>query len=194
MVAVVMCLTHGVRAMVWRSKVNWPIVGWFMMGVIPGALLGTYLFSIMPIKLLTMVLGGFLVFYSIWTFAKPSFAFKVKLWWFAPVGMTAGFFSAIVGGAGPVTAPFLLSFGLAGPAYAATAIATQLMSHTFKIIGYSATGVLSWSDGWLAVILALVIVPSIFFGKWLAEKLNPDVCKLIVLVMLFVVGIRFLLK
>ncbi|MGA9210798.1 MAG: sulfite exporter TauE/SafE family protein, partial [Terriglobales bacterium] len=100
---------NGSRVWFNRRELRWRVVGWFAIGAVPMALVGGYLFAKAPLNFLTRLLGVFLLVIVVWRHVRPKRPEPFPIAAFAGIGAGASFLSALLGGVGPVMAPFFLA-------------------------------------------------------------------------------------
>ncbi len=192
MVALVMFVTNVVRLWILWREIQWPLVRSFLIGLLPGVLLGGYGFAVLPARVLEVLLGGFLLLYVVISVVQRQLLFRVRLGQFLPVGFFAGVVSTVIGAAGPFVAPFVLGFGLSGPVFVATTITLQTLTHFIKLFTYAYVGVLPAGAALFALLLSVALIPAIFVGRWAGMRVKPRAFRTLILVLLAIVGLRFL--
>lgn len=186
----------GNSGRVWanRREIEWRVVGWYAVGAVPAATLGGVLFAGVPPALLTPFLGVLLLVAVAAWFVRPERFPRLPRWGFAPLGGASSFASALVGSAGPLTAPFFVSFGLVKGAYVGTEGGCAVITHLFKLFGYGHAGVLSAHALLLGGLLGGVMIAGSLVGKRLLDRLTPAAFVRLVQITLFVAGVRLLLR
>ena len=182
------------RVAIYRREIVFPVVGWFVLGTVPPAVLGTYLFTITPPDVLTRLLGGLLISLVIWRRLRP----RPPAWrspvWFLPLGAVIGFLQGILGSVGPLMAPFFLAFGLLKGAYIGTdALATVAMQST-KLAVF---GVSDWIVPHIltaGLVLVPFMVAGTLLGKRLLDRISGETFARIVEIMLVLAGLNFLIR
>lgn len=186
----------GNAGRVWanRREVAWPVVGWYTLGAIPAALLGGVLFAGAPLAVLTRLVGVFLlVMVVFWYFRGDRFP-RLPRRGFAPLGAASSFISALVGSAGPLTAPFFVSHGLVRGAYIGTEALAALITHFVKLIAYGTTSILTAHSIVAGVLLGVVMILGAFAGRWLVDRITERVFVLLIQGTLVVAGLLFLIR
>jgi len=156
----------------WRWS-RWNVVGWFLVGAVPMAVLGALLFARAGESVLARLLGAVLLLSVLprrlasYNPAPPSAP------WFAPIGGLFALVSALVGSAGPLLAPFYVAFGLVKAGFIATEATGTAVTQIVKLATYACSGVLSSG----AVALGLAVGPMMVIGAWwgrrVVERLSP---------------------
>jgi uncharacterized membrane protein YfcA len=163
-----------------RAEVRWSAARWYLLGAVPAAVLGSLLFVAAPARLLSGVMGGFLLLAVMWRrvvkrksdeardarAAMPEHRLSI-------VGLFTGALSALVGGAGPIAGPFFLAAGLVKGAFVGTEALAALGVHAAKLAAYGGSGVLFQRTLWLGLALAPLMIAGAFLGKRLLDRLSP---------------------
>lgn len=138
----------------------------FAWGALPGALCAGLLAAYLPATLVRVALG---LSTSIAVASSSGWlAWRPGPRWMAPGGFVIGALTGAAGGAGVLVAPLLLTSGLTGEAYVATASACAVVLHVGRVTGYALGGLY---DGPLLARAALLAC-SIFVGNALGAKLR----------------------
>lgn len=189
---VVQLVGNGARVAFNRRQLVWPVVGWFALGAVPLAVLGGVLFATAPASFLQRVLGGFLLLLVAYRHTRSGRSARLGLRGFAGVGALAGFLSAVVGTAGPLAAPFFLTYGLVKGAYIGTEACTALLMHAVKLGVYGRYTLLDGSAVVLGVAIGLVMVLGTYLGKRVTDRLSERVFLALIEGALVVSGLQLL--
>ena len=182
------------RAWFTRRQLEWPVVGWFSVGAVPLALLGGALFASAPLRVLIRLLGAFLVLVVVWRHIRPKALGRPAVHSFVFVGGGASFLSALLGTAGPVAAPFFLSYGLVKGAYIGTEALTAVVTHLTKLVAYRRADVLSDSSIAVGLLLGVVMIAGSFVGTRIVNRLPERLFVRLVEVVLVLTGLWFLIR
>ncbi|MFZ3212447.1 MAG: sulfite exporter TauE/SafE family protein [Terriglobales bacterium] len=185
---------NGSRVWFNRRELRWRVVGWFAIGAVPMALVGGYLFAKAPLNFLTRLLGVFLLVIVVWRHVRPKRPEPFPIAAFAGIGAGASFLSALLGGVGPVMAPFFLAYGLVKGAYIGTEALSTVVMHVTKLVAYHETGVLTQSGALIGLGLGPIMVAGSFLGKLIVDRLPERVFVAIIEAVLVVAGLLFLIR
>ncbi len=143
-----------------RQHIVWPIVLWFSLGGLVGAVFGGKLAVQMPLWVLR---GGVAIFiiYTLWGPRPKGFEPGVKT--FVGTGAVAAFLTMFFGATGPIAATMLSATRLDRLRMVATHAACMVGQHTMKIAVF---GLLGFAYGEWALFIAAVLVVG-FAGTWL---------------------------
>lgn len=189
-------LFAGNMSRVWmnRHEIEFKVVGWFLLGAMPAAVAGSWLFTRVPDLGLMRMLGVFLIGSVIWRYlrrgVKPSFPATR----FMGIGALFAVVSGIVGSAGPFLAPFYLSYGLAKGAFIGTEALGTAGMHVAKLLTYQTLGAMSeplWLRG---LMLAPVMIAGSFLGKRLMDRIPTAYFVRMVEGIIVLFGVWFLCK
>ncbi len=132
-----------VRFWMYRRETSWPVVRWFSVGAIPVALLASLLYIQTPADIFVRLLGGGMLALVAYRYTPWGQRVTMKRGGFVFVGGATSFFSGYLGIGGPVPAPFLIAYGLAGGAYVGTMGCCTMVTQFFKLIVFGSNGLLT---------------------------------------------------
>lgn len=154
------------RAVMFRRSVAPRVAGPFLLGAIPGSLIGGMTLAALPMWLVqglmvTMTALALLRAAGVWRWDPPSTVL-------APAGFGIGAVSATAGGAGLLVSPLLMATGLTGERYVATTAAVATGMHLGRIVAYGSTGLVDASVLRHAAVLTVAVV----LGNTLGTRLR----------------------
>ena len=154
------------RATLLRAHIDRPIALLMTAGGIPGAVLGGMLVAVTPAwalraLLIAMTLAAIAKAFGYVRFAVPRGALL-------PAGFLVGGMTGTAGGAGVLFAPILLSAGLSGRTFVATASSVAAATHIGRVVGYASLGLFSRS----LVVPTIAVTVAIFGGNAIGERLR----------------------
>jgi uncharacterized membrane protein YfcA len=159
------------RVWMYRRRVVRSTARRYVVGAVPGAIVGGLLASVAPEDVVRI---SMLVMASLAT-AKTVLGLR----WDAPSdvmipgGVAIGFISATSGGGGLLAGPLLLATGLTGRSYVATASVGAVAIHVSRLAGYGAGGVLTKDVLQLGAVLAGCILVGNVLGDRIRRILPP---------------------
>jgi hypothetical protein len=180
------------RAWFARSQINWQVLRHLFIGSIPGAALGAIFYTVLPAFWIAKILGVYLLTYVALNFLRIQWPKQASLKSMTIMGFPAGFSSGVVGGAGLIMAPFFLRFGLFKEAFLGTEALAAASTHIVKVFIWGQSSLLNFDDALLLAPLAAIMIAGTYLGKILVTKMRVQVFRSILLVMLVLVGFRFL--
>ena len=191
--SVLLLASNVSRAYFSRTAIDWQVVRWFFVGVLPGAMLGALLFTVLPSFWIKKALGVYLLSYVALSFTKAQWPRTASLKSIAWIGLPAGLVSGVVGGQGPIVAPFMLRYGLVKEAFLGTEAVGSALSHLFKLSVWTPAHVIGASDLALLLPLSVLSIAGSYIGKRLVNRMRLQVFRSILLLLLASIGVRFLL-
>ena len=124
--AVVMMISAGSRTVLFYNHINWQIFLRYTVGLLPGALLGIYIFQLLPKDLIKLGMGVFILLTIFLPVTRKES--RLETFIFLPVGFVAGLIGIFFGASGPFTSSFYLRQGIIKEALIATKSATVGLS------------------------------------------------------------------
>lgn len=189
------CVLMANLARVWfnRRELKLGIAARFYLGSIPFAVLGSMLYVQLPPFWIKKGIGAFLV--AIVLYQRLHRPVRVKNpWVFAPLGAVSGFFSALVGGIGPLSAPFFLAYGLAKEAFVGTEALCAAGMHVAKAVTYWRLSVLGGPELAAGVAYGLVMVAGSYAATKVLEKISRQTFQVLVEALLVFIGLYMLVQ
>ncbi len=155
------------RLVMFRRSIDKKVVSRFVLGALPGAILGAVFAASVPPDFIRWSLTAMVAISLFTAWRMPHFRLKRQL--MLPAGAVIGGLTGTSGGAGILTAPVLLSMRLSGEAFVATMSACVCVMHVGRLIGYGAAGLMT------PAVLAdsAVIAVAILGGNLCGKKLRP---------------------
>jgi uncharacterized protein len=181
------------RAYFSRRGINWQVFRYFIIGSIPGTILGALFYTLLSPFWIAKALGVYLLVYVALSFTKATWPKTASLKSIAVIGFPAGIISSVVGGTGPVVAPWLLRFGLIKESFIGTEAVGAASIHVVKLAVWGGAGIISRQDILLLLPLGGLMVVGSYLGTLLVSRMRMRVFRAILMVTLAAVGVRFLL-
>lgn len=189
--AVVMMISAGSRTVLFYNHINWQIFLRYTVGLLPGALLGIYIFQLLPKDLIKLGMGVFILLTIFLPVTRKES--RLETFIFLPVGFVAGLIGIFFGASGPFTSSFYLRQGIIKEALIATKSATALMEQALKILLFGLIGINVLAYGPLLICLCLAVLPGIYIGKLLLNKVSEQIFIRVFRVLLFILAIRIII-
>ncbi|MBI4044483.1 MAG: sulfite exporter TauE/SafE family protein [Candidatus Diapherotrites archaeon] len=155
-------------------------------------IIGALLVNYVPQELLKLVLGVFLLVFSIASLARPGFSFKPSMKNAVTGGALSGFLAGLIGTGGALRGAFLTSFGLKKEIYIATAAAIALAVDATRIPIYFGSGFLEQKYYYYIPVLFAIAIIGSFTGKKLVDKIPQEKFRKFVLVAIALVSLKFI--
>lgn len=164
--------SNSSRAVLLRTDIAWPVVGWTSILLLPASFLGVAVATSLPEDVVRLVLAAFVLILA-WRpqLLRPSGAAARRASdsraMLVGVGGASGFLNTTIGASGPFTSPFLKAVTVSHKAFVATAAASQVLAHVSKLLAFSADG---WSIADHAGMIGVGIA-GVVAGTWLGTRL-----------------------
>ncbi len=192
-VAVFHLFNNLFKIRVFRKNIDFKTALLFGLPSILLALSGALLISVIPISIVEIVLGMFLIVYSVYSLFNPSFGIHKSKANAVIGGGLSGFLSGLIGLGGAVRAAFLVAFNLPKEAYVATSAAIALVIDVTRIPTYLATKSVQDSSSYVLLpFLCVMAYLGVRTGKIFLKKIHQDTFRRVVAVALLMVGIKIL--
>lgn len=164
-------VSNGSRAFLLRDTIDWKVVPWVSLLLLPASVAGVAVATAMPEDAVRVILAVFVLVLA-WrpqwlkmgaSQRQPEEAKPLLV----GVGAMSGFLNTTVGASGPMTSPFLKAVTISHKAFVATAAATQVLAHISKLVAFSAQG---WSITEHADTIVIGIA-GVVVGSWIGTRL-----------------------
>lgn len=170
-----------------RGDLNLKLVGLFSLGAIPFAVLGSYVYVLLPALWIKRIIGVFLV--ASVAYQKLVCPIRIRhSWIFTPLGAASGFLSAIIGGIGPFSSPFFLAYGLTKEAFVGTEAFCAATMHLTKSLAYRRFQVLGSEELKIGLTLGGAMILGSYAAKKILKKLSREKFLVLVETLLVLVG------
>lgn len=177
--AAVQLVSNTTRVLGFLSWVDWPTLGRFCLGAVPGAVLGAgILFSLgQPVQRdapLKLMVGMYILIVAL--LPKTRGSDRRGKWWDFPVlGAAAGVAGLTIGAVGPLIAPLFTRRGFVKERLVATKAACQAVLHVLKIPAFLWLGSLDYARlGTLTALMILMVIPGTMLGKRLLRRVSEE--------------------
>ncbi|WP_414468830.1 sulfite exporter TauE/SafE family protein [Methanobacterium sp. ACI-7] len=156
--------------------------------------LGAYLVSYIPQNISILILGIFLLIFSILSLKKPDLSFKPSNSTAIIGGGLSGFFAGLIGTGGVIRGTFLTSFSLEKSHYIAVAAAIALAVDLTRIPVYLTNGFLRSEFYFLLPLILLTALTGSYIGKKIVNEIPQDLFRKIVLIAIALVSLSFIIR
>jgi uncharacterized membrane protein YfcA len=177
------------RVVLFRERIDWSIVRWFLLGAVPGGFVGSWLFARTTAAWLQLVVAAFLLSAPLqYRFGERERSFRVRLWWFFPAGLLVAFLSGLIGGMGPVLNPLYLNYGTVKEEMIGTKSINSFAMHLTKLGTYAALGAFRTEYLLYGATVGLTAIAANWMAaRWL-EHISPHRFRQVVIWAMFLSG------
>ncbi|MCH9660178.1 MAG: sulfite exporter TauE/SafE family protein [Bacteroidetes bacterium] len=166
-------ISRPTRILIFWKHIVWKVFWFFVPAAMIGALLATWLFSEVKIYWLQLIVGLFLVSTVFqYQFGKKERSFKVKLWYFIPLGFLISIIGTFTGGMGPILNPFLINAGIDKEQLVGTKAAQSFFLGLAQVSGYVFFGLLTKTLWIYGIALGIGAIVGNLIGKWLLFRMS----------------------
>lgn len=177
------------RAAILLPKVDLQLTTWFLLGSLIGALIGGQIVVTLPVIILKVVLGAFILF-SVW---GPNIAGLVgSIASLFGGGFISTLLTMFIGATGPFVIAILRPFQLSPPALVATSAACLVIQHLLKVLVFGYLGFLFAPYLALIVLMILTGLTGTFIGTRFLLKVDEKKFKRWLNIVLTVLAIRLI--
>lgn len=177
------------RAVVMFPHLDKKLFLWFVIGSLVGALIGGQIVFSLPVDVLRLILGGFIL-YAAWGPKLGGLAKSEKM--LAMGGLISTMLTMFVGATGPFVLAMLKPFGLARMGMVATTAGCLTVQHTLKVLVF---GLLGFAFATYVPLMAIMIglgFIGTLIGRKILLKVNEKVFKRALSLVLTVLAVRLL--
>lgn len=189
--ASIQLVNNSTRLILFFKHIKWKIMLFFVIGILPGAVCGIFIFKMLDANLVKLLMGVFILAITYMPKSKKQTAVSYAL--FLPVGFVSGFIGIFFGAIGPFIAPFFLRKDVIKEELVATKAACQAISHIIKIPLFGFIGINVFTAWPLFVCLSLTVIVGTIIGKRLLNKISDDMFRKIFKILLTIIGLKIVL-
>lgn len=167
---------------------------WILVAMAVGCAIGALLASSLHPRYVFLFMGSIIIVFvttNIWTPALPMPATDARA-----LGLVAGFASGVIGGISTIFGPpiimYLVMRRVPHELFFATIGVISLFSGVLLVTSYVSVGMLSGPLILLSLASVLPVLAGMALGQWLRRRVNADVFRRLVLLMLLALGLNLL--
>jgi len=178
------------RLIIFWQHIQWKVCLYYAPSAIIGAWAGGWLFSNFKIEWLQIVVGLFLIS-TIWQykFGRKERSFKIRLWYFIPLGFLVSILGTIIGALGPVLNPFYLNLGLDKEDLIATKTANSFLMGLSQIGSYTFFGLLDGKYWIYGLVLGIGATIGNIIGKKFLSNMKSSTFRKFVIALMVISGV-----
>ncbi len=186
---VVQTTNNTSRAFLLRRDLSVSIFIWFSVGGLLGILLASQVVVTLPLNLLQIIMGVFIL-YSVWAPGLKNLNNGKESLFFG--GIIASAASLFIGASGPITMAFLPRSKLTRQQLVATHAAIMVLQHGFKIVALGLLGFIY--TPWIGLLIAMLVsgFAGALAGRAILWRIPEEKFKLIFNMVLTLLALRML--
>jgi uncharacterized membrane protein YfcA len=168
--ATAMIVSNMTRVWVFRYSVRWRAFAAVFGSALPFIVLSAVIYISLPVPVVALVLGVFLLLSIPVRRAMDSRNFKVGSRGLALAAVPYGLISGSTFGAGMLLAPFLMGAGLAGEYLVGTVAAIGFGLNLTKSLVFGFSPLLDGGLLFKGVVIGLCTIPGAYVGRWIVRN------------------------
>ncbi len=188
--ASVQLVSNSTRLILFFKHIKWKILAFFIVGIIPGALLGIHLFNMLDKNIIKLLMGIFILIITLMPKSKKETKSSHSL--FLLIGFISGLIGIFFGAIGPFIAPFFLRKDIIKEELVATKAACQTISHLIKILLFGFIGINIFEIWQVFLTLSIIVILGTFIGKRLLHTISDNLFKRIFKALLFLISLKII--
>lgn len=184
-VSTIQLVRHRASTLEWRKRMRA-----LFMGCLVGVPIGAYLLTLLPTRIIALLLGIFTIAFVVMRIRRPVFGIapdQERI--LAPlVGLAAGLFNGMIGVSGPILGSYLIALGVSAATFAFTVQSLFLTMTLLRLGGLAALGQITAP---LLATGAVLLVPAVVgqtVGFWLQGRVSAGGFERAVLVVMVIAG------
>lgn len=185
--------SNTAKVIFFRKTINWKLVLEIGMASILLAILGAWLTNHVSFVYAKIVLGIFLIAFSLFFFWKPTFILPTSLTNSALGGGVSGFLAGFIGTGGAVRGLVLTSFNLEKNLFVGTSAAIDFGVDLSRTVIYIGNQYLI-RDYWIYIpMLIIASFVGSYLGKVIINKISQESFRKVVLSLILLMGVALLI-
>ncbi len=190
--AIAMFIANFSRYWVYRKEVQPSLLKGLLLPVIPGVIIGTYIYNWLPPRAIAILIGVFLIASIAIRRALSDRKIDPGPKATPAIGFGFGLMTGSTPGAGILMVALLLGMGLGGPALIATDAVFGMLVAFLKAIMFSTFSLLDFQLAIIGLAVGIATIPGAFAARWLVNNFSARIHVWIIEVMIFCAGAYFL--
>lgn len=179
------------RLLFFMRHIRWKVAGFFILGMLPGAIIGISVFRMLNEHVIKLSMGFFILAMVFVPLEKRERRGRYEV--FLPVGFMAGLLGIFFGSAGPLTARFFLRGDISKEELVGTKAVCQALTHLVKIPLFGLIGINVFQFGMVLVYLALMMVAGTFIGMKSLHRISEPSFRKIFKALLTMLALRIII-
>ncbi|MDX9862216.1 MAG: sulfite exporter TauE/SafE family protein [Rhodospirillales bacterium] len=191
--SVAMLFGQGGRVWVYRDSLSPRIAAGFLLGIIPGTMIGATLYAAIPPDAVNLLLGMFLIAIVPWRRrAQRRQAFQLQGAGLVLASVGIGILAGSTIGVGILLFPLVMASGLVGAALIATKALISISIHVTKVALFSSYDLLPPHLIAIGICIGAFTVPGAFAARFLFRHIPTYIHTTTIDILVFLGGLSFL--
>lgn len=157
-------------------------------------IIGAYLSKYMAFRYNEIILGAFLILFSVFVLMNPAFRLSTRIWSAVTGGSSAGFIAGLIGTGGAIRGMSLAAFNLEKNVFIATSAAIDFFVDLSRTVVYLRNGYFKPEHYYYIPFLLLTALLGTYLGKISLKKISQQNFRRIVLTLLLIIGITMITR
>ncbi|MCF7958280.1 MAG: sulfite exporter TauE/SafE family protein [Phycisphaerae bacterium] len=186
----VQVVSNGTRVLLFLSHVKWKIIGFFLIGLVPGMVAGLFLFRLLDETVVKLLMGFFILVVTWLPKGKKKMSRPFGI--FVPVGLVAGVIGIFFGAIGPFIAVFFVREDVIKEELVATKATCQVVCHILKIPFFGFIGMNVFVHWPVLLGLCTAVIVGTLAGKKMINKVSDATFKKVIKVILTLIALKII--
>lgn len=190
--AAIAFMSNVVRVAVFYRHIKWRIVGFFVLGMLPGALIGIQVFKMLNEQVIRLAMGIFILVVVLLPGGGRGKIGGYRT--FIPVGFFAGLLGVFFGSIGPLIARFYLRSDITKEELVGTKAACQAVGHLVKIPLFGLIiGANVFQYGSVLAWLGAMVVAGVLAGRFMLHRISENTFRFLYKALLMIIALRIII-
>lgn len=185
--------SNSAKLILFRKNIDWRLVLWLGVSSIALAIVGAYVTRVVSFSYARLVLGIFLIGFSLFFFWKPDFKLAASIRNSVLGGSLAGFLAGFIGTGGAIRGLVLASFNLEKNIFVGTSAAIDFGVDVSRTLIYLDGNYLALDHWSYILILFVASFVGSYLGKLILAKLSQERFRLVLLSLILVMGVSLVI-
>jgi uncharacterized membrane protein YfcA len=182
----------GRAVMMWKH-IRWDVVKWYLPGGLVGSVLGSFLFTESKGEWFQILIGVFLISTILqYRFGHRERTFKMRVWYFLPIGFAVALLSGFVGTMGPILNPFYLNYDSDQEQIVATKSFNSSLVHLAQVSTYTVLGAMDRRILSYGLTIGAAALLANWIGQRMLSNMRSETFRQIVIAMMVISGVAMI--
>ncbi len=186
--------SNSAKLIMFRKHINLRLLVIYGLPSTVFVIIGAYLSNYLESGYNELVLGVFLILFSVFIFMKPAFRLSTTLWSSLTGGTAAGFLAGLIGTGGAIRGMSLAAFNLEKNIFVATSAAIDFFVDLSRTVVFLMNGYFHSEHYVYVPFLLVTAFAGTYLGKISLNKISQENFRRIVLTLLLLIGITMIIR